>query len=281
MTPGFILLSTALTSLVGGLLIMLALFKGIRRDLVIMSFDLLTSIIILISILYTESKIPVSGVIASLPLFTLLNYLSYEILITKTLWTYLIILISLSRFYYSFRSFYRAWRLGKGIVLGIDSTLIQLALVALIAIVSGASVVYIAESSDPRSHIKTFGDALWWAISTATTVGYGDIVPMTRLGRITASMLMVVGIGSLGIFISDMAVRVAKILMVEDFENMPVLEREKRKIIKMISKIEELSDEELEALLRKIKVLHILSRAGNEDNLLEVIIDNRLSSKSS
>lgn len=46
---------------------------------------------------------------------------------------------------------------------------------------------------EPKMH--HYGEVLWWAIQTATTVGYGDIVPVTFLGRILASILMIVGIG--------------------------------------------------------------------------------------
>ncbi len=44
----------------------------------------------------------------------------------------------------------------------------------------------------------TYGNALWWSFVTLTTVGYGDISPVTLVGRITASILMLVGIGFLG-----------------------------------------------------------------------------------
>ena len=45
---------------------------------------------------------------------------------------------------------------------------------------------------------KTFGDALWWSIVTTTTVGYGDISPVTPAGRIIAVILMLFGIGLIG-----------------------------------------------------------------------------------
>ena len=45
----------------------------------------------------------------------------------------------------------------------------------------------------------TIGLALWWAVMTVTTVGYGDIVPTTTPGRIVASGLMVVGFASLSL----------------------------------------------------------------------------------
>ena len=44
------------------------------------------------------------------------------------------------------------------------------------------------------SNIKNFGDGLWWAITTVTTVGYGDIYPTTTQGRVIAVGLMISGI---------------------------------------------------------------------------------------
>jgi Ion channel. len=55
-----------------------------------------------------------------------------------------------------------------------------------------------AEQNDPHSHIHSFGDALWWACVTITTVGYGDIVPVTVIGKFIAAGLMIAGVGIVG-----------------------------------------------------------------------------------
>ena len=54
------------------------------------------------------------------------------------------------------------------------------------------------ESLAPDSTIKTLPEALWWAIVTTTTVGYGDEYPVTFWGRVVASLTMLVGIGLIG-----------------------------------------------------------------------------------
>lgn len=49
------------------------------------------------------------------------------------------------------------------------------------------------------SGINGFGNALWWAIVTVTTVGYGDVVPETSIGRMIAGALMLVGVSAIPI----------------------------------------------------------------------------------
>jgi voltage-gated potassium channel len=59
--------------------------------------------------------------------------------------------------------------------------------------------ILICEQQDPSANIKTAGDAFWWSVSTITTVGYGDVYPVTPEGRIVAMILMISGIGMFGI----------------------------------------------------------------------------------
>jgi voltage-gated potassium channel len=76
--------------------------------------------------------------------------------------------------------------------------------VAASTVVLGALGVYILEI-DENKNISTFGDALWWAASTVTTVGYGDVTPVTPEGRLIAVVLMLVGIGVIGVFTAMVA----------------------------------------------------------------------------
>ncbi|MFE1292113.1 potassium channel family protein [Streptomyces sp. NPDC058751] len=63
---------------------------------------------------------------------------------------------------------------------------------------SGALAVYQAEYQAPHATIVTFGDSVWWAASTLATVGYGDVTPVTPLGRTIAVAMMACGLGLLG-----------------------------------------------------------------------------------
>jgi voltage-gated potassium channel len=55
------------------------------------------------------------------------------------------------------------------------------------------------------STINSFGKALWWSITTVTTVGYGDVYPVTNTGRLIAVMLMIGGISLVGVVTAALA----------------------------------------------------------------------------
>ena len=69
-------------------------------------------------------------------------------------------------------------------------------------IVIGSVVMYLVESPHPDSQINSMLDAVWWTVATSTTVGYGDIIPVTETGKIIAIFYMFFGIGMLGLCIS-------------------------------------------------------------------------------
>jgi voltage-gated potassium channel len=70
--------------------------------------------------------------------------------------------------------------------------------IAVIVVAIGAFLVWRVESADPNANIHTFRESLWWAVVTVTTVGYGNLYPVTPQGEIIATVLMVVGISIIG-----------------------------------------------------------------------------------
>ena len=80
-----------------------------------------------------------------------------------------------------------------------ESTLLAASLVALLLIVVGSLSVLQFENAE-GANIRTAEDALWWSITTITTVGYGDRFPITTEGRLVAILLMCAGVGLFGMF---------------------------------------------------------------------------------
>jgi voltage-gated potassium channel len=68
-----------------------------------------------------------------------------------------------------------------------------------------ALAVLDAERYSPGAQITTFSDALWWAAVSTTTVGYGDLYPVTGVGRLTAGGLMIAGIALVGTVTASLA----------------------------------------------------------------------------
>ena len=85
------------------------------------------------------------------------------------------------------------------------STIIATGFLAFLVMVSGSAIMLAVEKGDPSANIRTGGDALWWAIVTMATVGYGDKYPVTGGGRIIATVVMAVGIVIFGVLSSYLA----------------------------------------------------------------------------
>ncbi|MGY5540245.1 potassium channel family protein [Vibrio brasiliensis] len=79
-----------------------------------------------------------------------------------------------------------------------ETTLASILLLMVVLLTVGSSMMLFIEGSDPDANIQTGGDALWWALVTISTVGYGDHYPVTNSGKLLASGLIICGVGLFG-----------------------------------------------------------------------------------
>jgi voltage-gated potassium channel len=86
---------------------------------------------------------------------------------------------------------------------------------------AGALAVYQQERGAPGASMRTFGDAVWWTCATLTTVGYGDIAPVTPLGRSIAVGMMAFGLALLGAVTGTFASWLLQVFAREDDERPP------------------------------------------------------------
>ncbi|XP_057293186.1 potassium voltage-gated channel subfamily A member 2-like [Hydractinia symbiolongicarpus] len=77
---------------------------------------------------------------------------------------------------------------------------LQLFFVCLLIIVTfGASIMYYVEQTDEHTQFTSIPQSMWWGVQTFLTLGYGDIVPRTIVGKVFSSMYMVFGVATISL----------------------------------------------------------------------------------
>ena len=92
-----------------------------------------------------------------------------------------------------------AFQLILKVMKSVRSELLTAFTACLIIICFSAILVYFVEKGAQPEVFKNIGDSMWWAVITFTTVGYGDIYPVTPIGRILCAFISFVGIAMLAI----------------------------------------------------------------------------------
>ena len=146
-----------------------------------------------------------------------------------------------------------------------NNRLLYIVAVSVMAVSGGAIGLFLFEGNAPDSKITNLGDAFWWAIVTVTTVGYGDVYPVTTEGKIIASILMIIGIGILGILISTLG---ASFIESRLKPKINIEEESKKAINEKISKLELLNKEEYSSLVLSIDTLYndLIKRQNEKKN---------------
>jgi voltage-gated potassium channel len=78
-------------------------------------------------------------------------------------------------------------------------------LAATVLVLNGAIVVDLYERNAKGSNIHTLWQSVWWAVTTVTTVGYGDYYPVTPGGKVAASLIMAIGILTIAVITAQVA----------------------------------------------------------------------------
>ncbi|MBD7895257.1 ion transporter [Limosilactobacillus sp. Sa3CUN2] len=101
------------------------------------------------------------------------------------------------------------------------------------------TVLLISAAMYSVSEKTPFSNALWWAITTASTVGYGDISPKTTIGRIAGVLLMLVGIGLIGVITSTITDYFSQEDNNQVQDKLDVIEKENRELRAELKKLNE------------------------------------------
>lgn len=100
----------------------------------------------------------------------------------------LIRIFKLGRYNESFRTIREVLKATK-------TELLMTVFIAFILLLISSTLMYYVESDIQPEKFKSIPHAFWWAIATLTTVGYGDVYPVTGMGRLLSSIIAIIGIG--------------------------------------------------------------------------------------
>ncbi|MBQ5695203.1 MAG: two pore domain potassium channel family protein, partial [Clostridium sp.] len=120
-----------------------------------------------------------------------------------------------------------------------------LLVISTIFIVIGAVLISLVEG-------MSIGDALWWSFVTFTTVGYGDILLKTQLGRTIAVLLMIIGIGIIGVITTSLT-----LYILDDRKSIKKTYRDKviDDVKSMLDNYDELSNNDIDNIAKILKSL--------------------------
>ncbi|MDW5378914.1 ion transporter [Halomonas sp. HP20-15] len=116
----------------------------------------------------------------------------------------------------------------------------------------GAITMLLVEKPNAASPIDTAEEALWWAIVTVTTVGYGDYYPVTTQGRVVAVLLMVCGVGLFGSF----AAYISSLFIADQSERETRQHKADREMVRQLGHQVAQLNEEVRALRETLATLH-------------------------
>ncbi len=136
---------------------------------------------------YMLTPLAIIDLVAIIPFF--LTFLTFDLRIVRTLRVFrLLRLMKLVRYSASINLFGKVLKNRK-------EELVVTASIVLVMMVLSASFMYYAEHLAQPEAFPDIPSSMWWAIVTLTTVGYGDVYPITTMGKVFAAVIAILGIG--------------------------------------------------------------------------------------
>ena len=117
---------------------------------------------------------------------------------------------------------------------------------AALLIFTSALATLDAERNEPGSSIRTFGQALWWALTTITTIGYGDTFPVSTEGRFIAALLMIGGVALIGVVTATLASWIVSLVEEENAEQEAATQAQVAALQRQVGELSERIDRLLE-----------------------------------
>ena len=117
---------------------------------------------------------------------------------------------------------------------------------AALLIFTSALATLDAERDEPGSSIRTFGQALWWALTTITTIGYGDTFPVSTEGRFIAALLMIGGVALIGVVTATLASWIVSLVEEENAEQEAATQAQVTALQRQVGELSERIDRLLE-----------------------------------
>jgi voltage-gated potassium channel len=134
-----------------------------------------------------------------------------------------------------------------------SSGIVYLVIIFTVTIIFGSIAIYTAESDYPDANIKTYEDALWFALTTMTISGYGDVYPLTIAGKVISMILIFLGLAVILGFISSLG---STLIASKLKTKLKLAEESRTTIKKKIDELENLEKEDLDTLMEMIRGLH-------------------------
>ncbi|HZP20002.1 MAG TPA: cyclic nucleotide-gated ion channel [Bauldia sp.] len=176
-------------------------------------------------------------------------------------------LFKLARYSTGFQSLFEAVRRERHALFACVLILISVVLVF-------AALMYTTEHSYQPQVFASIPAAMWWAIATVTTVGYGDVVPITTLGRVIAGLTMMSGIAMIALPVAIISSSFAEVVRQKGFVITSAM-------IERVALFSVLEREDIESLLPLFRAVTVgpgatITGEWTDHHALYVVVDGRV-----